>query len=95
MKRLYILLLFGTLLIGSCKSIQLEDKSDRSILKNSKQLIVVTTPNWNSRFGTLKRYEKMDNRWQRVGKVINVVIGRAGLGWGLGLHVDSKICKIC
>ena len=92
MQRLYITLITIILLISSCKSVPIE-RNEPQILKNSSQLIVVETPNWNSKFATLKRYERVDGKWQRVGESIDVVIGRNGLGWGLGLHTIPKDAK--
>ncbi|NPA61377.1 MAG: hypothetical protein GXO06_03720 [Epsilonproteobacteria bacterium] len=72
------------------------DNRESQILRRSGQLIVVETPNWSSKFGTLKRYERVDGVWLRVGEPIDVVIGRNGLGWGVGLHTvpeDAKYIK--
>ncbi len=64
-------------------------------LPDTKQIIVVTTKNWSSPNGTLQRYEKRD-AWQKVGKAIDIKLGRNGLGWGIGLHsipVNAKYIK--
>jgi D-alanyl-D-alanine dipeptidase len=60
---------------------------------NTKQLIVVTTKNWSTPNGTLQRYEKT-NTWHKVGKAIEIKLGRNGLGWGIGLHTTPKDAKI-
>lgn len=54
----------------------------------SRQMIVVTTNNWNAVPGTLQRYVRRTLRsaWQPVGKPIPIVVGRSGLAWGAGLH---------
>jgi D-alanyl-D-alanine dipeptidase len=49
--------------------------------EGAKKLIVVTTPDWNSVQGTLKRYERSGGQWQPVGESVPVVVGRSGLGW--------------
>jgi len=59
-------------------------------LPNAKQLIVVTTKDWNDNSGTLQRYEKGRGKWHKVGKVIDIKLGRNGLGWGRGLHTIPK-----
>lgn len=67
-----------------------------SIPEDSKQLLVVTTQDWSTKDGTLKRYEKKNETWIEVGEEINIIIGRNGLGWGKGLHTvpsDAKIIK--
>ena len=50
------------------------------------QLIVVVTANMSANSGKLQRYEKEDSVWIKVGKVIDIKLGRNGLGWGIGLH---------
>jgi len=65
-----------------------------NIPEDSKQLLVVTTANWSTKEGTLKRYEKHDEKWIEVGQEIEIVIGRNGLGWGKGLHTVPKDAKI-
>ncbi len=52
----------------------------------SGQLIVVTTDSWDATSGTIQRFERMDADWQPVSDLVSVVVGRNGLGWGLGLH---------
>ena len=55
-------------------------------IPNTKQLIVVTTENWSTSEGLLQRYEKINTQWKKIGKVIEIKLGRNGLGWGIGLH---------
>lgn len=56
-------------------------------LGKSRQLIVVVTPDWTSRNGLLHRFVRTDSgSWELQGDVIPVIIGKKGLGWGLGLH---------
>ena len=62
-------------------------------IPNTKQLIVVTTKNWSTPNGTLQRYEKTDS-WHKVGKALQIKLGRNGLGWGRGLHDIPKNAKI-
>ncbi len=52
----------------------------------TKQLIVVTTKDWNANCGRLQRYEKISGKWRKAGKSVAVRLGRNGLGWGIGLH---------
>jgi len=64
-------------------------------IPNTKQLIVVTTQNWSTPNGALQRYEKTD-AWHKVGKAIDIKLGRNGLGWGIGLHsipINAKYVK--
>lgn len=57
-----------------------------SPIANADQLVVVTTPDWDSPRGELKRYERRGAGWQEVGGVAEVTLGRNGTAWGLGLH---------
>jgi len=54
---------------------------------NSTQMIVVTTSNWNAVDGQLQRFERdtSHEKWRPAGKPISIVVGRNGMGWGIGL----------
>jgi D-alanyl-D-alanine dipeptidase len=56
-------------------------------LARSRQLILVTTPGWDSVRGTLRRFERkgVGGVWKQVGDSFAIVVGRGGLGWGEGL----------
>lgn len=81
-KAFKILSIFGFLLV----SLQAQTT-------NTKQLLVVTTKNWSTPSGMLQRYEKKENSWEKVGKAVNIKLGRNGLGWGIGLHTIPKDAK--
>ncbi len=57
----------------------------------SRQLVLVVTPEWGSTTGRLQRFQRTDStaEWTAVGEVVEVVVGRAGLGWGRGLHAGA------
>jgi D-alanyl-D-alanine dipeptidase len=61
----------------------------------STQMIVVTTPDWNAVEGRLQRYERATPRetWRPVGEPISIVVGKSGLGWGIGVVAtdDPKV----
>jgi L,D-peptidoglycan transpeptidase YkuD (ErfK/YbiS/YcfS/YnhG family) len=61
-------------------------------LRHSRQCVVVIAPNWNSKTGVLRAFERTDanSDWNMRGTAIPVVLGKKGLAWGLGL-VDAKI----
>jgi len=61
-------------------------------IPNTKQLIVVNTKDWSASSGVLQRYEKTKT-WHKVGKAIDIKLGRNGLGWGIGLHTIPKNAK--
>jgi D-alanyl-D-alanine dipeptidase len=56
-------------------------------LGRSRQLFLVTTRDWDAVGGTLRRFERRSARrgWSQVGGAVPVVVGRAGLAWGVGL----------
>jgi D-alanyl-D-alanine dipeptidase len=60
-------------------------KSDA--LERSTQMIVVTTSDWNAVEGRLRRYERatVHEKWRPVGEAISIVVGKNGLGWGIGV----------
>jgi D-alanyl-D-alanine dipeptidase len=64
-----------------------------SIPTETSQLLVVTTKDWSTKDGNLQRFEKKEGHWRVVGEKINIVIGRNGLGWGIGLHKTPKDAK--
>jgi L,D-peptidoglycan transpeptidase YkuD (ErfK/YbiS/YcfS/YnhG family) len=57
-------------------------------LAGARQLIAVTTKDWQAVSGELQRYERTrrNGPWRPVGAKIPIVVGRNGLAWGRGLH---------
>lgn len=53
---------------------------------DARQLVLVTTPGWDSSRGTLRRFARTEHGWKAVDPALPVVIGRAGSAWGVGLH---------
>jgi D-alanyl-D-alanine dipeptidase len=53
----------------------------------STQMIVVTTSDWKAVDGRLVRYERTTPHelWRTVGEPIPIVVGKNGLGWGIGV----------
>ena len=58
----------------------------------SRQLVVVTTDNWQAVTGTLRRFKRSgsDQAWRPVGVRVPVTVGREGMAWGMGLHAVPK-----
>ena len=55
--------------------------------KSTHQLVVVIADGWSSTSGKLTRFQRGEKGgWKEVGAPIEVQLGSAGLGWGLGLH---------
>jgi hypothetical protein len=61
--------------------------ANRDPFVDSTQLIVVTTSNWGAVAGKLQRFERNTARepWRPFGEPIPIVVGRNGMGWGIGL----------
>ncbi len=59
--------------------------ANRDPFIDSTQLIVVVTPNWGAVQGQLQRFERVNQRWRPLGEPIPIVVGRSGMGWGIGL----------
>ncbi|HSI11784.1 MAG TPA: L,D-transpeptidase family protein [Chthoniobacter sp.] len=59
-----------------------------AIPANCGQVVLVTASDWSVTTGSLRRYERADAhaRWQPVGAPVEVLLGKHGLAWGLGLH---------
>lgn len=53
-----------------------------------RQLLLCVAPGWDSRSGRLQRFARSDpaGAWLPVGDALPVMLGRAGLAWGWGLH---------
>jgi len=63
----------------------------KAIPANCGQVLLVTAPDWSATTGTLRRYERADvhSPWQAVGAPVEVLLGKHGLAWGLGLHART------
>lgn len=59
---------------------------------HSTQMIVVTTSDWNVVEGRLQRYERSapHETWRRVGEPISIVVGKKGMGWGIGVMATDE-----
>lgn len=82
------------LVFSACQSTPIVGSNEKiNIPQDSKQILKVTTNGWNKRNGTLQRYERDATKWEKVGEPISIILGRNGLGWGLGLHTIPKDAK--
>ena len=91
--KIFIRLAFMLTVVAACAHAHVASAKarNRSPLSSSRQLILVTTPEWGSVRGTLRRFERKGARakWTQVGEAFEIVVGRSGLGWGDGV-VGSK-----
>ena len=54
-----------------------------AVVGDARQLVVVTTADWNTVAGRLRRYERGDTggAWQPVGEEVAIVVGKNGMAW--------------
>jgi len=57
--------------------------------QNARQMIVVTTTDWNANHGTLRAFERDGDGWREVRAAAPVTIGKRGAGWGTGLNLPQ------
>jgi len=62
-------------------------------LDDARQIVVVTTADWNSVSGTLQRFERggSHDKWRAVGQPFPIVVGKTGLAWGDGLITTARL----
>jgi L,D-peptidoglycan transpeptidase YkuD (ErfK/YbiS/YcfS/YnhG family) len=87
---------FATLLAIACIVLPVGCASQRAGTdavgnwRQARQLVLVTTADWNADRGLLRRYERTTGGWQQVGSALPVMVGRNGSAWGLGLHATGQ-----
>jgi D-alanyl-D-alanine dipeptidase len=67
--------------------------SPRPLIDRSEQLVVVTTPDWASTTGSMRRFERASStaEWHPVARPVPVVVGRTGIAWGVGFDGVSSV----
>ena len=83
-------LIAGVLLATACARHPTRDHAPAAAWSESRQLVLVTVPDWNTDHGTLRRYEREANGWHQAGDARQVMIGRSGAAWGAGLHPSPR-----
>ena len=53
---------------------------------NARQLVLVTTADWDAPTGMLRYFERAGDGWRQVGDAAPITVGRTGTAWGIGLH---------
>ncbi|GMG87424.1 L,D-transpeptidase family protein [Biformimicrobium ophioploci] len=56
----------------------------------AEKLVVVTSADWNTDHGQMSTFTLGDNGWERASESVDVMLGRSGLGWGIGLHPQNS-----
>ncbi len=57
---------------------------------DARQMVVVTTPDWDADGGRMQRFEKDARGWHAVAPAEPVRVGRSGSAWGIGLHPGQE-----
>ncbi len=88
MHRFMILMpaVLGIAALSACASTASQSATSSLPWSNARQMVVVTSAGWDDVRGTMRRFERTDSDWQQVGAAQPVMLGRAGIGWGIGLH---------
>jgi L,D-peptidoglycan transpeptidase YkuD (ErfK/YbiS/YcfS/YnhG family) len=55
-------------------------------LAGAEQLVVVTSAGWDAPRGSLRTFERAGDAWREVGGAREVILGRTGSAWGMGVH---------
>ena len=72
----------AALVLGACaRRMDTSRLAAPPLLAGARQLVVVTTPGWDSTSGSLRRYSRtsVTDAWRADGPAVPVVVGRAGL----------------
>lgn len=81
------LAIITTFAVVGCSATNDDISAKTAVIDNShKQLVVVVAKDDEAIDGTLYRFELKNNSWQQLGDAHQVVLGRTGLAWGIGLH---------
>lgn len=93
MKYTLSLLCLFAITCGCAFSLPPAGAANSNALADSTQLIVVTPLSWTSVEGRLQRFERATARqsWHSIGEPISIVVGKNGLGWGIGIvAIDGR-----
>lgn len=81
--------LLPMLLATACVHTPADDTgNDASHWADASQMVLVTTADWDSISGELRRYERDGTGWTQVGDASAIVVGRTGIAWGIGLNAQ-------
>lgn len=83
-------LIASVLFAAGCAHRPTQDRAPASVWSESRQLVLVTVPDWNTDHGTLRRYARNAAGWHLVGDARAAMIGRSGAAWGAGLQPTPR-----
>jgi len=79
-----------SLALGACATHQPGASSEARSWSDARQLVLVTTADWDSTGGELRRFDRDGSGWREVGTSQPIAVGRTGLAWGLGLSAPRS-----
>ena len=82
----FALMALAMSLLTACAGTPAASSSPSLPWSNARQLVVVTSADWDAVRGTMRRFERDGADWKQVGAATPVMLGRAGSAWGIGLH---------
>jgi L,D-peptidoglycan transpeptidase YkuD (ErfK/YbiS/YcfS/YnhG family) len=65
-------------------------RTEATAWQHAQQLVLVVTNDWNSTQAELRRFERGANGWQQIGGQTDVMLGRNGSAWGIGLNTQAR-----
>lgn len=74
------------LLLAACAHKPTAAAGEATHWSNARQLVLVTSADWNATAGELRRFERGDEGWTQVGDAVPITLGRTGSAWGMGLN---------
>lgn len=85
-------LLFMLFFIPACYA---KSVPSNELIKQSEQLLVVMTPDWDAVQGKMQRYHRSTktHQWTKVGESLPVVVGKKGMAWGAEIGHGKKLIK--
>ena len=76
-------------LLMLCPPVSGSESMPRQWASEGTQMVVVTTPDWQTPAGRLQAFERRNGQWRSYGLDFPVITGKNGAGWGLGLHAPQ------
>jgi len=77
----------GLLIAATALAAKGDDARPEPLPSTVRQVVVVTTADWDAPHGELRRFARnTGGPWRPVGDPCRVTIGRSGCGWGVGEH---------
>lgn len=61
-----------------------------SLPPRTTQVVLSTTSGWDDTAATVQCFERAADGWRAAGTPIASRVGRGGLGWGIGHHLDGE-----